>query len=98
MDHFTFSGIDDCVLLSNGACEMMVTTRVGPRILAFRVKGRENIFAEIPDAAMQTDWGTWKPYGGHRLWAAPEEMPRTYYPDNEPIECEVVSERAVRLT
>jgi hypothetical protein len=27
----------------------------------------------------------WKIYGGHRLWLAPEEMPKSYSPDNHPI-------------
>ncbi|MCL5072983.1 MAG: hypothetical protein M1308_19155, partial [Actinobacteria bacterium] len=27
----------------------------------------------------------WKIYGGTRLWHAPENIPRTYYPDNEPV-------------
>jgi hypothetical protein len=98
MRELTYSGIEKCVLLSNDTCEVIATTQVGPRVLAFRLKDGENIFAEIPEAALTTDVGIWKPYGGHRLWAAPEEMPRTYYPDNDPVRCEMIAERAVRLT
>ena len=98
MEHTRFSGIDDCLVLSNASCEVIATTQVGPRLLSFRMKGGENVFAEIPKAATKTEMGMWKPYGGHRLWAAPEEMPRTYYPDNDPIEYEIISDRAVRLT
>ena len=29
---------------------------------------------------------TWHIYGGHRLWLSPEDMPKTYYPDNGPVE------------
>jgi hypothetical protein len=97
MKEIVFAGIEGCVLLSNESCEVVATTKVGPRILGFRLKNGENILAEIPDAAMKHDMGVWKPYGGHRLWVAPEEMPRTYYPDNDPVQCEVISERAVRL-
>ncbi len=28
----------------------------------------------------------WMLRGGHRIWAAPEEVPRTYAPDNGPVE------------
>ena len=44
------------------------------------------MLAELPDTKVTTDLGEWKPWGGHRLWAAPEAMPRTYSPDNSPID------------
>jgi hypothetical protein len=28
----------------------------------------------------------WRLYGGHRLWHAPEGQPRTYSPDNDPVD------------
>ena len=28
----------------------------------------------------------WNIFGGHRLWHAPEVMPRTYFPDNYPVD------------
>ncbi len=31
-------------------------------------------------------YGTWKAYGGHRLWLSPETNPETYFPDNSPVE------------
>ena len=102
-DTITFMGILECMLISNGDVELVATTRVGPRILCYRfaqssngVSG-ENILAELPDTAQPNTLGTWKPYGGHRLWAAPEEMPRTYYPDNDQVEVELVGKHSVRL-
>ena len=88
--------------LSNGEAELVVTTSVGPRILSFRLVGREdgwneNILGLHLQAEQKTVLGTWKPYGGHRLWAAPEEMPRSYYPDNDPVEYEIINEHSVRL-
>ena len=44
----------------------------------------------------KTAFGEWKPWGGHRLWTAPEEMPRSYSPDNSPIEA-VIDGATVRL-
>src|SRR3954467_5552628 len=97
MEKISFMGLEDCLQLTNGILELIATTSVGPRILCLRFGGGENIFAELPQAAVQTELGTWKPYGGHRLWAAPEEMPTTYYPDNDPINYEIISDHSVIL-
>jgi hypothetical protein len=97
MDSITYAGIPECLLLSNGEIEIVATTKVGPRILCYRYRGEHNIFAELPDAHQSNALGTWKPYGGHRLWAAPEVMPQTYYPDNDPVKVEPIDEHAVRL-
>jgi hypothetical protein len=34
----------------------------------------------------KTGGDEWRIYGGHRLWHAPEVRPRTYFPDNGPVE------------
>jgi len=39
-----------------------------------------------PDFAKLVGNDEWLNFGGHRLWHAPEEMPRTYWPDNSPVE------------
>jgi hypothetical protein len=70
--------------LSNGAAEVVVTTDVGPRIIRYARAGGENMLAELPDAVTRTALGDWKAWGGHRLWHAPEGMPRSYAPDNAP--------------
>jgi hypothetical protein len=46
----------------------------------------ENEFAELEEEQGKTGGEKWRMYGGHRLWHAPEADPRTYYPDNEPLE------------
>jgi hypothetical protein len=97
MDRITFMGIPECLLISNGEVEIIATTKVGPRILCYRYYGEDNICAELPNAQQSIALGTWKPYGGHRLWAAPEVMPQTYYPDNNPVEVEQIGDHAVRL-
>ncbi len=50
------------------------------RIVRLFYRGGENLFAEIPQQ-VQTEHGTFHFLGGHRLWHAPEAMPRTYLPD-----------------
>lgn len=71
--------------LSNRDVELDVTTEVGPRILRYALAGGENVFAELPAAAIDTPFGPFAVRGGHRLWAAPEAMPRTYVPDDAPV-------------
>ena len=92
----TFEGIDS-LRISNGGAELVVSTGCGPRILSYRRTSGENILGLWLDVAQPNDLGTWKPYGGHRLWAAPESMPSTYYPDNDPIESETIDDNSVRL-
>ena len=36
----------------------------------------------------KTGGDEWRIYGGHRLWHAPEDEPRTYWPDNKPVNVE----------
>ena len=72
----------DAVRLSNGDAELVVTTSVGPRIIHYGLRNGPNAFQVIPETRGQTDGEEWKPYGGHRLWHAPEVKPRSYHPDN----------------
>lgn len=89
----------NCYRLSNGAVEVLVTTDIGPRVIAYRFIGQENILAELgPDSVVNSDLGAWRPWGGHRLWHAPEAMPRSYSPDDKPVKAELTAESAVRLT
>lgn len=74
----------DAVLLSNGDAEVVVTTAVGPRIIRYGLLGSPNAFQVIPETSGQTGGSEWLPYGGHRLWHAPEAKPRSYHPDNVP--------------
>ena len=53
------------------------------RIVRFSPQGKKNMFAELKKLPVQTPYGDFYFRGGHRLWHAPENMPRTYIPDNE---------------
>lgn len=77
----------DCVPLENAALSLLVTRSVGPRVISLRFHGGDNLFAELPDYVTERpDGKTFRFYGGHRLWHAPEHMPRTYALDDEPVE------------
>ena len=86
MEKIEYQNLPDCLRLTNGEIEVVVTTGVGPRIVGYGFVGGENIFGWHPEAKVETALGTFKPYGGHRLWIAPENMPNSYAPDNAPVE------------
>ncbi len=53
------------------------------RISGLTPKGKSNLFADVRHLpAIATPYGDFHLHGGHRLWHAPESMPRTYMPDN----------------
>lgn len=86
MEKVEYKGWPNCYRLSNDLVELIVTTDVGPRIIRFGFIGEENEFREFEEMLGQTGGDEWRIYGGHRFWHAPEVIPRTYYPDNVPVE------------
>jgi len=95
IDHRDFG---PALRVANGEVELIVPTGFGPRILHYSFDGEENILGWHPDAAITTELGEWRPYGGHRLWLAPENFPFSYAPDGDPIEYALESDLSVRLT
>lgn len=96
-----------CICLSNGIYDIFATLERGPRIIRFGFTGGENEFCELgikkPDDSELDSFrvfgnmGIWQNCGGHRLWTAEEAMPRTYFPDNHPVSCDIVG-NTVTLT
>lgn len=85
VERLAWGGWDNCRRVSNGDVELIVTADVGPRIIRYAHIGGPNAFLEIPEQLGRTGEPDFQPRGGHRLWCAPEQFPRTYYPDNEPV-------------
>ncbi|HOV72600.1 MAG TPA: hypothetical protein P5318_17000 [Candidatus Hydrogenedentes bacterium] len=81
----SYGGWPNCVKLTNGRIELIATTDIGPRLIRFGFTGGQNLFKEYEKTLGMTGGSEWRNYGGHRLWHAPEEMPRTYWPDNDPV-------------
>lgn len=98
VERVTYFNQPNCYRLSNGTVEVIVTTDIGPRVIRYGFVGGSNMFAELPDPVVKTPLGDWKPYGGHRLWHAPEAIPRSYSPDNDPIRFELVGSDTIRLS
>jgi len=86
METVNFLGLE-CYPLENESLKLLVTRSVGPRILSFGFKDGDNLFAELPETVIDVPGGgTFRFYGGHRLWHAPEEPGRTYLSDDVPVD------------
>lgn len=72
--------------LANRQVELIVTREVGPRVIRFGFIGGENILGCLPEQLGGAGEREWMIRGGHRLWLAPEEKPKTYELDNAPVE------------
>ncbi|MBC7765445.1 MAG: hypothetical protein H7Y41_03085 [Hyphomonadaceae bacterium] len=87
-----------CVSISNEQVDLVATLDIGPRIIRFGVIGKPNMFfedtARVANIASEDrsafNGDIWYLYGGHRLWTSPEAAPRSYYPDNHPVQYELV--------
>lgn len=86
MRKINYGGWSNCIELSNGEIDLVATTDVGPRIIRLGFAHGKNFFKEFPDQMGKTGGNEWISYGGHRFWHGPEVMPRTYAPDNSPVE------------
>lgn len=92
-----FHGWPNTQFLSNGEVELILTGDIGPRILGYSLNGGPNVLCVFEDQLGQTGGDAFRPYGGHRLWHAPEALPRTYTLDNFPLIVTPVP-NGVRLT
>lgn len=88
VEKVSYEGWPNCHRLGNGLVQLIVTTDVGPRIIRFGFAGEENEFYEDKLTFGKRGGDEWRAYGGHRLWHAPEAMPRTYWGDNWPVRFE----------
>lgn len=80
-----YAGWNRCLFMENDTVQLVITLEVGPRILRYALKGGDNMFCELPDHIGRTGDPAWVSYGGHRLWTAPERLPRSYPADNHPV-------------
>ena len=87
----------DALVLATPQLELVVTTSVGPRIVSLRSRaGRAgNLFLELPADTPRFHGQYLR--GGHRLWHAPEDIVRSYQPDDEALTVKVLP-RGVALT
>ena len=94
-EHKPYGESRDCIHLSNGHVELYVSTDFGPRILHYGLAGDDldnNVFGRWDGIQATTELGDWRIRGGHRLWIAPEDSPKSYEPDNDPVPYKIVGD------
>ena len=76
----------EALVFTTKTLELTVTTSVGPRVVSLRpLTGKaQNLFLQFPDNEQRAQ-GLMYLRGGHRLWHSPEQIPRTYQPDDDPL-------------
>jgi hypothetical protein len=84
-ENISYMGWPNCLRLSNSEVEVIIASDIGLRILRFGFIDGQNIFYLSPEDQGKQGGDAWRIFGGHRLWHAPEAMPRSYAPDNEPV-------------
>ena len=85
MEIVLYNGWSNCLRLSNPLVDLIIPLEIGLRVMRYGFIGEENELFEIAEDQGKTGGDTFRYYGGHRLWHAPEANPRTYHPDNEPV-------------
>jgi len=85
-EKFNFGGWKNCIHMTDGTAEIVITTDIGPRVVRFGFVGDDNIFREMEEQQGKKGGDKWLIYGGHRFWHSPESYPRTIYPDNSPVQ------------
>jgi hypothetical protein len=97
VDVIEYRGWKNNLLLTNGDVELIVTLDVGPRVIAYRFPGGLNVLKNYDSMMGGTGEAEWQIRGGHRFWLAPEDLTRTYFPDNRPVKWEQTGDLAARF-
>jgi hypothetical protein len=85
VDKVEYHGWKNNLRLSNGDAELIITLDVGPRIISYRLADGKNVLKNYEEQLGKTGEKDWQIRGGHRLWVGPEDLTRTYAPDNGPV-------------
>lgn len=96
MEKVACLSLPNCLKLTNGHVDVVVTADIGPRVIHYGLCNGVNMFSELGGSLAKPD--EWQAWGGHRLWIAPEGQPRSYGPDNRPIDVRADGARGIRLT
>jgi hypothetical protein len=98
VDVVEYRGWKNNLLLTNGDAELVVTLDVGPRVIAYRLPGGFNVMKNYDAMMGGTGEAEWQIRGGHRFWLAPEDLTRTYFPDNRPVKYEQTGPASAKFT
>jgi hypothetical protein len=93
-----YRGWKNNLRIANDSTELIVTLDVGPRVIAYRKPGGFNVMKNYDEQMGGSGEKTWQIRGGLRLWLAPEDLTRTYFPDNRPVAHTKLGDFAARFT
>jgi hypothetical protein len=97
MEIVEYRGWKNNLRLANADAELIVTLDVGPRVISYRIPGGPNVLKNYDSMMGRTGEAEWQIRGGHRFWLAPEDLTRTYFPDNRPVKWEAIGDLAVQF-
>jgi len=95
IEKINYQGWANSWRVTNGEVELVVTGDVGPRIMRYGFAGGQNFFKEFAGQMGKTGEAGWQPRGGHRVWIAPEDVVKSYAPDNVPVAIQVQGDAIV---
>lgn len=100
-----YENYGNCVEMTNGVIDVVVTVDFGPRIVRFGFVGCENVFYNDLDRKYSTHSENFSslfgknsvfyPYGGHRVWLSPSRAGHAFYPDNFPVAYSILPDGVV---
>jgi hypothetical protein len=85
VEEIEYKGWKHNLRISNDDAELIVTLDVGPRIISYKLKDGKNVFKNFEDQMGKSGEKDWQIRGGLRMWVGPEDVTRTYFPDNGPV-------------
>jgi len=97
MDIVEYRGWKNNLRIANAEAEVIVTLDVGPRVISYSKPGGFNVLKNYDSHMGGTGEAEWQLRGGHRFWLAPEDLTRTYFPDNRPVKHEAIGPNAARI-
>ncbi len=86
----SYGGWKNCYEISNNIVDLVITADIGLRIIRYGFINGANEMCNVKEELGITGDKEWHIYGGHRLWHSPEGNPRSYFPDNFPIDIEII--------
>jgi hypothetical protein len=95
IEKISYQGWPNSWRVTNGEVELVVTGDVGPRVMRYGFAGGQNFFKEFAGQMGKTGEADWQPRGGHRVWIAPEDIVKSYAPDNAPVGIQVQGDAIV---
>lgn len=94
----------NCVRIANETATLYVSLDFGPRILHYSLGDGPNVMFvnRDPEYVKKGEdfdrvfypGAFWNIYGGNRLWVAPHSFPHAFYPDNGPVDFEILENGA----